>query len=792
MKLEKLTLLFLLLTCISFGKINAQNGQQTVRGTVLDKQSEIALIGAAIEIISIEPSKGTTTEVDGSFVLEQIPVGRQVFRVSYLGYNTITIPNVVVTAGKEVVLDILMEESITALDEVVVTAAVEKDRANNEMATISARSFSMEEVTRYSGGRNDVARLVGNFAGVSTADDSRNDIVIRGNSPTGVLWRLEGIPIDNPNHFATLGTTGGPVSALNTNLLKNSDFMTSAFPAEYGNANAGVFDIGFRNGNKNKYEFTAQLAAFSGMEAMVEGPLSSKHNSSFLVSYRHSFVEVADIIGIPIGTNATPNYKDLSFKLDFANGRFGKFSFFGIGGLSDIDFLGSEVDENDLFAEPGIDAYPRSKIGVIGMNHRYLIDDKTYIRSTIAASTSQSIYWEDRTLSDKSKEKQVDVKDINNRVSLSMYLNKKFSARHTLRIGLLGEVFMLESLSKSREHALDWFTARDFKGNLGLLQAYAQSQYKLNDQFTLNTGLHAQYLDFNDSYVIEPRIALNYHLNPKSTINLAYGLHSQMQALPIYLFETKQTDGSFQRTNADLAFAKSNHFVLSYDLKLNTDWRLKAEVYYQQLYDIAVEKKKSSFSILNAGANFTFPEVGNLENEGTGKNYGVELTIEKFFNQGYYALLTGSVFESKYKASDGVERNTAFNNNYVLNFLAGKEFKIGKEKRNAFSFDIKLTTAGGRFYTPVDLEASNLAGREVLSTENIFKEQYDSYFRLDAKIGFHLNSKKRKFSQQFFFDFQNITANKNVFAKRYNPTTNKVNTVYQSGFFPDLLYRVQF
>ncbi len=792
MKIFKVTLLALVFSLISIYTSMAQDAMQTVSGTIIDKQSEMPLIGATIEIISTVPTRGTTTDADGSFSLSDIPVGRQIFRVSYIGYNTFSLPNVVVTSGKEVILNISMEESITALDEVVVTASVEKDRANNEMATISARSFSLEEVTRYSGGRNDVARLAGSFAGVSTADDSRNDIVIRGNSPTGVLWRLEGIPIDNPNHFATLGTTGGPVSALNTNLLRNSDFMTSAFPAEYGNANAGVFDIGFRNGNKNNYEFTAQLAAFSGMEAMIEGPLSSKKNSSFLVSYRHSFVEIADIIGIPIGTNATPNYKDLSFKLDFANGRYGKFSFFGIGGLSDIDFLGDEVDENDLFAEPGVDAYPRSKLGVIGMNHRYLIDDRTYLRTTIATSTAQSDYSEDRTLSDASKESQLEISDINNRISISSYLNKKFSARHTLRVGILGEVFRLDSKFRSRTETPDWVTVRDFTGNLALLQAYGQSQYKISEQLTLNTGLHFQFLDFNDHYVVEPRIAINYHLNAKSTLNFAYGLHSQMQALPIYLLSTQQADGSYAQTNADLDFAKSNHFVVSYDLKLNTDWRVKTEIYYQQLFDIAVEKEASSFSVLNAGADFVFPEVANLVNEGKGQNYGLELTVEKFFSQGYYGLLTGSVFESTYEGSDGVERNTAFNNNYVLNFLAGKEFKIGKTKRHALSIDLKVTRAGGRFYTPVDLESSRLAGEELLFEDRAFSEQYDPYFRFDFKIGVQLNSKKRKFAQQFFLDFQNVTNNQNVFANRYNPQTNQVNTVYQSGFFPDLLYRVQF
>ncbi len=774
--------------------------QQTIRGTIIDQQSEIPIIGATVELLNSADYTGAVTDLDGQFEIKNIPYGRQAFRISYLGYNSITLPNVLVTAGKEVVLDVGMEESVIEMAEVVVTAEVEKDQANNEMASISARSFTLEEVTRFSGGRNDVSRLASNFAGVSTADDSRNDIVIRGNSPTGVLWRLEGIPIPNPNHFATLGTTGGPVSAINTNLLRNSDFLTSAFPSEYGNATAGVFDIGFRSGNRSSYEFTAQLAAFSGLELMAEGPLGAKKKSSFLVSYRHSFVEIADILGIPIGTNATPNYRDLSFKLDFANGKAGKFSIFGIGGTSNIDFLGDELDENDLFANPDRDSRAESNLGIIGVKHNIILNDKTYLRTIIAASTSQNDFNEDALLEDGRIFPVTKVADVNDRYTLSSYLNRKFNAKLSLRTGIMMEYFNLQTAVDDRDETPDldgdgdpdWVTVRDFSGGMALLQAYAQSKYKLNEKWVLNVGIHGQYLDFNETYAIEPRLAMIYNFAPNQKLSVGYGIHNQMQPLPVFFLEEQVAPGQFERTNKPLDFTESQHLVLGYDLKFGTDWRIKAETYYQWISDVPVESTPSSFSLLNAGADFVFPQVGSLVNEGEGRNYGVELTVEKFFSQGYYGLFTASVFESRYRGSDDIERNTAFNNQYVFNVLAGKEFKIGKDRRNAFTFDMKLTNAGGRFYTPVDLELSQQFGTEVLQEDIAFSEQFDPYFRLDLKVGIQLNSKKRKFSQQFFLDFQNVTNNENVFTRRYNPQTNEVNTVLQSGFFPDILYRVQF
>ncbi|HMQ50024.1 MAG TPA: TonB-dependent receptor [Saprospiraceae bacterium] len=793
--------LFLLVTVVLFfTSAVAAQVTQTIKGTVVDKQSEMPIIGAAVELVSVDPIKGAITDLDGQYSIAEVPVGRHTIRVSYLGYSPVTIPNILVSAGKESVLQVSLEESVVQMSEVVVTAQVEKGQTNNEMATISARSFNLEEVTRFSGGRNDVARLAGNFAGVAVADDSRNDIVIRGNSPSGVLWRLEGIPIPNPNHFSTLGTTGGPVSALNPNLLRTSDFLTSAFPAEYGNALGGVFDIGFRSGNKDNFEATFQLAAFSGLEAMVEGPLSTKKNSSFLLSYRHSFVELADAAGIPVGTNATPNYRDLSFKMDFGNGKAGKFSLFGIAATSKIDFLGNEIDETDLFANPNEDAYVDSKLGIVGLRHNIVAGKDAYIRTVASIAYAGNQYDQDNILEDGQKLRVTEVEDGTTTYSLSSFYNKKYSARFTMRSGILFQYFQLDTKVDDRDGRPDldedgepdWVRVRDFDGGMGLMQAFSQGIYRFSDQWSVNAGLHLQYLDINDTYAIEPRAALVWQFLPRQKLTLGYGLHHQMQPLPVFFFEEEVSPGVYERSNEDLDFQRSHHFVLGYDLGLGNDWRIKAETYYQAISQAAVEKTPSSFSLLNAGADFVFPEAGSLVNDGVGQNYGVELTVEKFFSKGYYALLTASVFDSKYEGSDGIERNTAFNNQYVFNLLGGKEFKIGADKRNALTFDFKLTRAGGRYYTPVDLEISRLVGEEVLKEEEAYSLRFDPYFRLDAKFGVQLNSKRRKLSQHFFIDLQNLTDHKNLFDKRYNSLTNEINDVYQSGFFPDLMYRLQF
>ena len=779
----------------SAGVILLAQQTQTIKGRLVDAQSEMPLIGATVEITT-PTGGGTTTDADGYFRLENVPVGRHELRLGYIGYQVRTLPNVVVTAGKEVVIDAGLEESATELNEVVVRAETDKTRPVNELATVSARTFSPQDVNRFAGGRADVSRLVGNLAGVSTADDSRNDIVIRGNSPAGLLWQLEGIPIPNPNHFSTLGTTGGPVSALNPNMLANSDFVTSAFPAEYGNALSGVFDLRLRTGNRDRFEYMGQVGSFSGIEVMAEGPLRS--SGSFVVAFRNSFIGLAESLGIPIGTNATPDYRDLTFNLDFGTGQAGKFSVFGIGGTSRIDFLGAATDSTDLFADPTRDAFPRSFFGVLGVRHNIITGQNTYVRTVVSSSLQRNTYEEFGISDEIDGLLMTDVEDQTLRYSLKSYLNSKINSRLTVRAGVQAELIDLSTFVDDRngkpdrdgDGLRDLDRLRDFDGNFSIPQAFAQARYKLTDQFIINGGLHAQYFSLSEAVAIEPRLALELSTAAGLRFTAGYGRHSQVPALPVFFFRDPASGDP--NANQDLDFLRADHFVVGGDYAFAPNWRVKTELYYQRLFDVPVDNFSSSFSLLNAGADFVFPERGSLVNAGTGENYGVELTLERFFSAGWYTLVTGSVFDSRYAGSDGIERNTAFNNGYVANALVGKEWAIGKNKTNRFTIDTRLTTSGGRYDTPVDLEASRDAGIDIRDESRAFSEQYDGYFRWDLKFGVQFNGKQRRLSQSFFIDLQNLTNRENIFQRRYNPVTNQVNTVFQAGFFPDIQYRIQF
>jgi hypothetical protein len=789
-----LTLLFFFFALAAHAQLNTQ----TVRGIVTDKVSEKPLAGVTVQVAGVGVIS-TITDEAGRYVLTGVPVGRRQFSYGSAGYEPVIIPEVLVTAGKEVVLDIALDQHFAELSAAVVTAPlIRKGAVINEFSSGSARSFNIDEVTRYAGGRNDPSKLVSNFAGAVANSDARNDIVVRGNSPAGVLWRIQGSPSPNPNHFSTLGTTGGPVSALNTNALKTSDFLTGAWPAEYGNATAAVFDINLRSGNSSKAEQDFQLNVFSGLEAMVEGPLNNKNNgAAYLAGYRYSFAQIAQQIGVNIGTKAVPHYEDWVFNITTGNGKLGKFSFFGMGGISHIDEIGSQLDTTDLYAQTDQDAYDKSNFSYFGIQHTLDLGSQSYLRTVVSYAHTLTDYsqyqYPDPVPPYKNRWLQVESNTTTSTIRWSTYYNQKLSARLSYRIGASGEDLGLKSLVLSnvgQPSTAPLDTTTNANGTPSLLQYFAQFKYRLTAKFTITGGLHGMNYSLNGSSSAEPRLSMTYQLPASQSISLAYGLHTQLQPEPVYFKTYDETTGARSDGNRDLGFTRAHHVVVGYEKRFLPDWRIKLEAYYQYLFDVPVEQNPSGFSMLNAGADFSFPDLVGLVNKGKGYNKGLEFTAEKFFSHGYYVLATLSLFDSKYKGSDGVLRNTAFNYKYVFNFLAGKEWKVG-HKGDALTFDTRLSTIGGRYTTPVDLAASKQYGYEVLDTLHYNSVQLDSYFRLDTKFGFRINSGKRKRSQTFYLDLQNVTNRKNIFLLQYNNARAAIVPVYQIRFFPDVLYRIQ-
>ena len=782
--------LLFVITLLIAGHTFSQNLTQTVRGSLKDKQTFEPLIGAKIIIVGTDPLIGAVSDMDGKFRLENVPAGRQQIAISFVGYEPMVLNNIDV-ASKEVVLNLEMTEAVNMMNQVEVKANNEKGETINKMATVSVRQFSVEQSNRFSGSFNDVARMAQNFAGVQGADDSRNDIIIRGNSPTGVLFRMEGVDIPNPNHFARFGTAGGPVSILNNNVLANSDFMTGAFPAEYGNAIAGVFDLKMRTGNNEKHEFMFQMG-FNGAELMAEGPLNKKTGASYLVNYRYSTLELFKLMGINFGSTAVPNYQDASFKLNFPSKR-GLTTVFGLGGVSSINILAAEADSSDLFALDYSNTYFDSKVGAAGVTHKQRIGKKSYVNFSVAVQGNVNIIDNDTVnLNFEDPFKTFVSNSFVGKIVSDVHFNHKINAKNMFKVGVRNDVMLLNlNDSVYVNQAIGFETLRGYEGTTDLLQPYAQYRLRPNENLTFNFGLHSSYLALNNEITLEPRFGAAYELSKKDRISFGYGLHSQTQPTELY-FKEVIVNGESIQPNRDLKMTKSHHFVLGYQHRFNYGINLKMETYFQSLYHVPVTVDSSTFSLVNFGSDFNTSTPDFMNNDGFARNYGVELTIEKYLDKGFYFLVTTSLYESRYTASNGVEYNSAYNGNLTFNSLAGYEFRFkeGKKFKTSLTLDAKFTYNGGKRYTPILVAESIQAGQEVRDFDQAFELQYDPFIKLNTRVAFKMVGKRA--TQEWAIDATNVTNRRNIFSEQFNANNGKFEKTYQTGFLPIVQYRIYF
>ncbi|MBI1182991.1 TonB-dependent receptor plug domain-containing protein [bacterium] len=772
---------------------SAQALTSAIRGKVIDKYTQQPLIGASVSLPGTNPLIGAVTDAQGHFFLDKVPLGRHNIQVVFMGYETVNMSNIELNSGKELVLNIEMEETVIRAGEVTITADKELGKPENELATVSARQLSIENSKRYAGSLNDVSRMAQNFAGVQGANDTRNDLVIRGNSSMGVLYRLEGMDIPNPNHFALLGSSGGPISILNNNVLDNSDFFTGAFPAQYGNAYAGVFDLKMRNGSNTKHEFLGQIG-FNGVEGMAEGPFKKGKSASYLFNYRYSTLKALKFLGVFFGTLAVPEYQDISFKLNFPSKK-GQTSIFGVGGVSSISFLNEEKGDNDIFVPGTRNLLYGTRLGATGISHTILLNKKSFVRMVLSTQYSANNIVND-TL-DQNGENPFNTyrnRSGQGKNSFNVVYQYKFNSRHFIRTGGYFDrlFFKLDERYWSRP-AQQYFQQSDYHGATYLLQPFAQWQFKYTTQLVFTAGLHGQYFVLNHKGLVEPRLGMRWQVSDRSAFSAAFGMHSQLPPTSMYFNKVENATGA-EMANKNLGFIRSNHYVVGYDLTLNHSTRIKTEAYYQHLYNIPVDANVSSYSVLNQGANFYFNFPDYLVNKGTGQNYGVEFTLERFLHKGFYYLVTASLFSAKYTASDGKTYNTAFNGNYNFTSLAGYEHKLFQQSERlsnwVFTSNARFTLNGGQRYTPFNLTLSRLAGVGVPDQNKTFAERFPDYWRIDARFGLKRNGKR--ITHELAAEFQNITARKNVFTIQYNPETGKVDQLYQLGFLPVAQYRVYF
>ncbi|MGB0885493.1 MAG: TonB-dependent receptor [Chitinophagales bacterium] len=771
------------------------NLKSNIKGRVLDVETKAPIVGANIILLNHEPFTGTASDIDGYFGLKNLPIGRYSLQVNSLGYENRVFKEVLLTAAKDIFLEVYLNPSLSNIEEVVITASVNKFEASNEMATTSSRSFSIEETQRYAASVSDPARMAQNYAGVNhSGDDSSNDIVIRGNSPRGLLWRLEGVEMPNPNHYGDMGSKGGTISLLSSSTLTNSDFYTSSFPAQFGNSLSGVFDLKLRKGNNTKREHSFKIGIL-GIEAATEGYFSKKSKASYLFNYRFSTIS---LLGLVIKELKTENlfFQDFSGKIFIPTKKLGSFSIFGLGGIN-TDVTKAKQDSSQWVSpRDRLEYYEQQRMGIVGVSHKKVFNEKTQLQSSIAVSTNFQKWTVDLldTIPQVS-EKRVLLTDFNNiNFIASSTFNHRFSKKHLIQAGIIGTNKFYNYFLLINQDNIDYIFFSN-KDNTYFLQNFLQWKFKASNRFSFNLGYHFSYLFLNNSYAVDPRLGLKFRINEKHSIGFSTGIYSKPEHITTYLIRD-QSSSSNLNPNMDLKMTKAFQSVLSYDVKLAKDFRLKTEFYYQYLFDVPVrEDGKTNYSTLNAENVFSVIPDGNILGQklistGTGTNYGIDLTLEKFFSKQHYAMFTASLFDSYYTSTSGKKFRTDYANNYLFNLLGGKEFKVGKNKNNILAVNGKFIFNGGQRYTPIDIETSRLLEREVLDYDKINTKQFSPYYRVDLGFSYKMNT--RNVTHSFLLDIQNISNNKNPTSTSFDLSTNQVFIDKQLGLLPFISYKIDF
>ena len=818
----KFLLFYFLFLLLSFQAVSQNQYTQTVRGQITDKVSSVSLPGVIVRLKNDSTKKHVaTTDANGYFKLENVPVGRRSFIVSLVGYTTLPLNDIIVSSGKETFLNLEMEESLVNIDEVIVKADDGKDVVT-DMQAVNVKTFSIEETERYPGSRQDPARMASNFAGVQGTNDSRNDIIVRGNSPAGLLWRLEDIDIPNPNHFAVAGSAGGPTAIINNKYLANSEFYTGAFPANYGNALGGVFDLKMRNGNNQKHERTFQFGIL-GTELGLEGPINKEKGSSYYINYRYSTLKLLSGLNIKLGTSAVPQYQDGAFRFNFPTKKAGVFSFSGIGGASTIKIILSTqtTRPKELYGDLNRDQYFASNMGVGILNHSYSFNSRTLMKTSVAYSAQglnvdHYLVIRDKNFIPKDTLPKILGYDFyEGKTTLAWYIKHKINPKNSFKAGFFANAFhvnfhdQVKIVSRYDTLAQDinempYKVRINSQADFFLIQPYVTYVHKFNEKWSTNLGLFSQYLTLSNSWTIEPRASLRYQFKPNQSLSVAYGLHSQMQATYLYFAapDSLVRDGKAyynsakQLDNKNLDFSKSQHAVIGYDWQLSKVLRTKVEAYYQYLWNVPVYAVPSSVSLLNRGSSFNrFFPIYSMVNKGTGYNYGLEFTLEKLFSKHYFFLYSASLFESKFTGSNHKTFDTDFNGNYMMNALAGFEYEIGKSKKNSINVSGKFTYGGGKRYSPVDVAASNAVMDIVADNDKVNTLRFNPYNRLDFRIAYKINTKK--ITYEIALDLVNVMNTKNVLALSYAPDPSNINADpliknYQLGFLPLFYVKVDF
>lgn len=767
----------LLLSVLLLLAPSAQLASQTLSGTITDAGRGNVISGASVQIQSSQgPSFSLVTPSDeqGRYLLENIPPNFYTVTVEAPGYTTQKINQVLVSAGKDQMLDFQLFDANTLLPDVLICSSQPGDRMLQPLGEIP---LTREQTLRFPAAFFDPARLVRSYPGVANADDQANGLVVRGNSPAALKWRLEGVDVVNPNHLNNAGTFGdlptaasGGVLLFSAQLIDNSSLLTGSLPTGYGDALGGIMDIQLRNGNNRQHEFTAQ-AGLIGLDLAAEGPLSSKKSSSYLANYRYSTVGLLGKMGISFGGESI-DFQDLSATFFFPGKKGSQWSVFAMAGQSANRFS-PPSDSTDIQSYKDLFTIDyESKTGIAGLNFYTPLSKNSWIQWSLVGSAQENTRdaQSAQVLSNFSNTEQ----RLGTNVRVSNYLSPSWRLVWGANIQTIGYTLQFDDPQ---------YENQDLDQQALLAQPWLSFEWKNKaGDWSARAGLHSLFTDkpFSE-YTLEPRLLVSKRLAARHLLSLAYT--QQSQVAPFWIMASQLQDNS--------GLTQSQQVALRHNWTLSDQWVLRSELFYQNLYNVPVAADPAlPFSLLNSSEYFS---TSALKNEGKGRNQGIELGLERYMHQGWFMVASLSISDAQYQAADGQWRASRWDLGHIANLTAGKEWVRSQkgEKSRAFGVNARAVWRGSYRELPIDLEQSITQQRTVFNQEAGYTETRPDFFRIDARVYWRKNIGQRR-NSTFAMEFQNLSMQENIAYLYFDPYTNQIETKYQLSLIPNISWRLEF
>jgi len=766
---------------------------QALRGTIRDVDNGAFITGATVVLRFNKAGTAPislATNPRGEFLFEKVRVGYYALEVSAQGYENQIIQEINIVSGKEQILEVMLRRSAAQLSEVTISAT---QPGRRPLLPLGEIPLTRDQTARFPAMFFDPARLATAYPGVAQMDDGTNILSIRGNSPSAVRWRLEGVDIVNPNHLPNAGTfsdrpaaASGGILMFSAQLLDNSSLLTGPMPAGYGDALGGVMDMNLRRGNNRRHEFTAQ-AGLVGMDLAAEGPLGSQKSNtddqsaaSYLVNYRYSTVGLLGQLGVSFGDEQI-NFQDISFNLNYQGKRGGRWSVFGLGGKSENIFKHKTDTAEIKYYKDFFDIDFESKTGVLGVSNWFPLGKKAWIKTSVAFS-EQSSERNARTSSFAFRDSYDQVKE--SKKSGSITYSQRLSRKYRLTGGVFGTFQKFQA-----DAVVNNFGQDPASHDYLLAQPWTQLSWNSrNQKNTSSLGVHTVFFKVGSdpygkgSFSVEPRFIFSRKLAEKHRLSFAAGMYSQVPSA--WLLSRYQYE-----------LLRSQKVELAYAFEFAPFWQLKTAIYRQWInnspYFLNENLGLLNDSEFRLGNNFA------SYNTALGANQGVEATVERVLSNGWFLLGTASLYDSKFTKTSSPSKTdwlpTRWDLGHLVNLTFGKEWQREKRpgKERTIGLNARGVWTGGVREAEIDKMVSEQEGATVINKRIGYSKQYPDYFRIDLRVYWRKNLGNRR-NSTFALDLQNLTNKQNLAYHFYDPYTRKIENKYQLGTIPNFSWRLEF